>query len=361
MQKKKPNFYISYIKGVALLNIALIHLIDWSNTPLSLGPRLIKEFFYTGILLFTLTTGSVLVIAYAERSSFIQTSKRLMYRGVQLLFFYYLYSITKLFIFNFGTQPFYDQFRNAGTLTISGILSFRSFSVPLTILITYSFLLALAPLFLYINKKWQYPKKSIALIIIGLFVIDYTTSLSATTSPIIKFLYANGFVLLPIALWLIPFLLGFFLAQVGFEKQRKTILISSGVLTLFYGASLYLHHKSLFPSDYQFPLAPYFIASSLFIMSLLLYMFYYLERHHSTHIKKVLATLRFLGDNSLYLYLYHWIVIDLTLWFFSPRIWLIWLTIPIFFALYLFVRRKKLAEYYTHQENIGQDFAVEVS
>ena len=53
-----------------------------------------------GISLFVLTAGSVIVIAYKNRSMR-QTVERLLYRGAQLLFFYYLYNIVKLFIFDF--------------------------------------------------------------------------------------------------------------------------------------------------------------------------------------------------------------------------------------------------------------------
>lgn len=355
MPAKKVNFYISYIKGAALIGIVLIHLIDWSNMQLPFVARLIKESFYAGVLLFVLAAGSTIFIAYGERPSFAKSATRLFYRGAQLLFFYYLYSVIKLFIFNFKTEPFYAQFINAGTLTVPNILMFRSFSVPITILIMFAFFLALSSLFLYINKKTFHPKRNIALFIAGLLVINYATSISSVNSPIIEFLYARGYVLFSLALWLAPFLIGFFLAQVGFEKHKKSLLITSGALTLAYGVSFYFQHKSLFPSNYEFPLSPYFMVFSLFIMSLALYAFYYLERMHRTWIKKSLAILRLLGDNSLYLYLYHWIVIDLTIWLFVPRVSLIWLTIPLFLTAYLFMQKKKLVEYYAHQESAAKN------
>lgn len=349
---KKFNFYISYINGIALLFIALIHLIDWSNMSLPLGGQLIKEFFYIGILLFTLTAGSVTVAAY-ENYSLWHATKRLFYRGGRLLFFYYLYNIVKLIVFNFSTEPFYGTAQSTGQLTISNLLAFYNFSAPITILATLAFLMVLSPLFLYIHKRARYPKSVIVSLIFGLFVINYTTNISATTNLFLQFLYANGYVILPIALWLVPFLIGFFLAKVGFEKQRQKILIGSGVLALFFGTSLFLKGRSLFPSDYQFPLGPYFIMTSIFAMSLLLYIFNYLERQPAVWFKKLLAVLRFLGDNTLYLYLYHWLVIDFTIWVLAPAVGFVWLTVPLFFTTYLLFNRKKLGEYYIRQQVVS--------
>ncbi|MFA5871040.1 MAG: acyltransferase family protein, partial [Candidatus Paceibacterota bacterium] len=308
VSKKKINFYISYIKGIALIGIILIHLIDWSNMSLSLGGQIIKELFHVGLFLFVLTAGSVIVIAYKNRSMR-QTVERLLYRGAQLLFFYYLYNIVKLFIFDFTTEPFYKSFIDGGTFTISNILMFHSFSVPITILGVYVLFLIISPLLLLMHKSARYPTSSIVALILGILAINYLTVIPSFSTPVINFLYANGNVLFPFAMWLVPFLIGFFLAQVGFEKQRKNIFIVGGVLTAVFGFLLFSQQRSLFPSEYQFPLAPYYMAFSLFVMSLFLYLFRYLERMKTPLIKKILAAIRLLGDNTLHLYLYHWIVI----------------------------------------------------
>jgi|GEM_PF-996156 len=357
---KKINFYISYIKGIALIGIILIHLIDWSDMSLSLSGQIIKEFFHAGVFLFVLTTGSVIVVAYRNRSLG-QTFRRLLYRGAELLFFYYLYNIVKFFIFDFSTEPFYDQFINTGTFSISNILSFSSFSVPITILVVYVLFLVLSPFLLYIDKKTRYPKSSIALLAIGIFSINYLTVIPSISTPFFNFLYANGNILFPFALWLSPFLSGFFLAQVGFEKQRKRVLVVSGILFVIFFLSLFLQHKSLFPSEYQFPLAPYYMAFSLFVMSLFLYCFRYLEQKKSGRVKKILAAIRLLGDNTLHLYLYHWIVIDCTIWIFSPYVGYIWITTPLFFIVYFMFKKNKFKEYYLHQENSVRDMSREVS
>lgn len=360
-QPKKRNLYISYIKGTAMLGIVLVHLINWSEIYIPFLVRIAKESLHSSLFLFVLTTGSVIIIAYQHRASLLKSSLRLMYRGGQLLLFYYLYNVIKLLIFDFSTQPFYSQFIDIGTLTISNIFTFRSFAVPITILPTYSFLLALSPLLLLLHRKFKYKKTVIATSIVALFTLNYLTAFPLLGSPITEFLYANGYSIISVMLWLLPFLIGIFLAQIGFEKHRFTILLSSVALTLISTAFLFMNNESLFPSDYQFPLRPHLIAFSLFIFSLLLYAFRSLEAKKNKYTKKTLAIIRFIGDNTLHVYIYHWIVIDLTIWAFPTNLWLIWFTVPIFLMLYLFAKRKKLAEYRAHQENAVQDMGVEIS
>ena len=150
--KKERNLYISYIKGAAIIGIILIHLIDWSNMRLPKTGHFVEDLLHSAVLLFVLVGGSVTFVAYERKPISIQV-KRLIYRAGQLLFIYYLYSIVKLLIFNFRTEPFYEQFSKIGTLTIPDILKFHSFSVPITVLITYPFLLAISPLFLSLEDK----------------------------------------------------------------------------------------------------------------------------------------------------------------------------------------------------------------
>jgi hypothetical protein len=78
-------------------------------------------------------------------------------------------------------------------------------------------------------------------------------------------------------------------------------------------------------------------------------------------IKKILAAIRLLGDNTLHLYLYHWIVIDLTIWIFSPYVGYIWITTPLFLIAYLIFKKRKFVEYYSHQNNVVRDISGEVS
>ncbi|MDE2144354.1 MAG: acyltransferase family protein [Patescibacteria group bacterium] len=358
--KKERNLYISYIKGAAIIGIILIHLIDWSNMRLPKTGHFVEDLLHSAVLLFVLVGGSVTFVAYERKPISIQV-KRLIYRAGQLLFIYYLYSIVKLLIFNFRTEPFYEQFSKIGTLTIPDILKFHSFSVPITVLITYPFLLAISPLFLLIAKKARRPVWIIGVSAIGLFIINYWTGIPNATSFIIKFIYANGYVLFPIALWLLPFLIGFFLAQVGFEKQRRWILIAGMAFTVFYGAKLLLAHQSLSLSDHEFPLSPYFIAFGVFMLGLLLYFFRFVEKTRNRWVRGALAASRLLGDKTLSIYIYHWVVIDLTIWIFYPHAGLIWLTVAAYLSLYLLINKKKLFEYYLHQKETARELGAEIS
>ncbi|RJQ28179.1 acyltransferase [Candidatus Parcubacteria bacterium] len=360
VQKKKVNFYISYIKGIALVFIVLIHLIDWSGAPVPLGVFLLKELFHVGILLFILTSGAVILIAYKNKP-IRKIFERLIYRSAQLLLFYYAYSFIKLFIFDFSTEPFYEEFITIGTLTFQHILTFHSFSVPLTILIAYVCFLAVSPFLLLIDKKITYSKISIAILAVLFFFINYVTNVPTINNPIINFLYTNGYALFPIALWFVPFLIGFSFAQIGFEKQKKNIFVISSIVLTIYILVFSFQGKPLFPSSYQFPLDPYFIVFSIFVMSLFLYGFHYFEKKNTPWIQKILAGIRLLGDNTLHLYIYHWMVIDFTIWILAPYTGYIWVTMPIFFVLYLFIKKNKFSEYYVNQKDVVQDMGREIS
>ncbi len=357
---KGRNLYISYIKGIAIIGIILIHLIDWSNISQTVIIRAFDDVLHSAVLLFVLVGGSVTFVAY-ERKSVSQFFKRLLYRAGQLLFIYYLYSIVKLLVFNFKTEPFYGQFIKIGTLTVPNILTFHSFSVPITVLITYPFLLAVSPVFLLISRKMHRPKLVIAASALGFFAINYWTAIPNTVSPIIDFLYANGYVLFPIVLWLVPFLVGFFLAQVGFEKQRARILLTGFVLTAFYGVKIILLHQSLAISDHEFPLSPYFISFGVFMLGFFLYFFGFVEKFRNKWVRGALAAGRLLGDRTLGIYIYHWVVIDLTIWIFYPYTSLIWITVPAYLCLYLLVNKKKLIEYYLHQKETVRNLGLEIS
>lgn len=360
VETKKINFYISYIKGVALIFIILIHLIDWSSIPSFLGIILLKELLHVGILLFVLTAGAVISIAYKNKT-FQQAAKRLFFRGAQLLFFYYLYSFLKLFIFDFSSEPFYEQFTSIGRLTFQNILMFQSFSVPLTILITYVFLLFISPFLLFINKRFRYAKFVVLALLFLLFIVNYGSYIPFLNNPIVNFLYANGYAIFPTALWLFPFLIGFFLSQIGFEKEKKKMLILSGLALVVYVVTFFYEGKSLFPSNYQFPLDFYFIVFCVFVMSLFFYLFEYVEKNKNLVTRRILSGIRLLGDNTLHLYIYHWIVIDCTIWLFAPYTWSIWISIPIFFVAYLFFRKEKLETYYLHQKNHIPETRTEIS
>lgn len=360
--KRKRNLYISYIKGAAMLGIVLVHLINWSNIPVSLLGRIAKETLHSSLFLFVLTTGSVIVIAYEHRTSLRKTSLRLLSRAGELLFLYYLYNVVKFFVFDFSTQPFYLQFIEKGAFTLQNILSFKSFAVPITILPTYSFLLALSPLALLAGRKLPRHKKTFfGAAIAILFAVNYLSPLPSSGWMVSDFLYANGYSIISVMLWLLPFLIGVFLAHAGFEKYRRVILTVGAISTSAAFAILFARGASLFPSDYQFPLGPYLIAFSLLMLSFLIYGFRALEASENPKTKKFLAAMRFIGDRTLRIYLIHWIIIDLTILLFPSHTWLIWLSVSAYLAIYLLMNRAKLAEYRAHQEHAARDMTIEIS
>ncbi len=358
-QKQKRNLYISYIKGVAIIGIMLIHTINWSNINLPRWGEVFEDWLHAAVFLFVLTTGSVLYVAYQHRTV-AQQWKRLLHRAGTLLFIYYLYSIIKLLIFNFSTEPFYLQFINKGTFTVSDILAFHSFSVPITVLITYAFLLALAPLILLISKRSRYAAWVLSLLTVGIFVLNYLTPLSVINNPIIQFVYAKGYIAFPVMLWIVPLLMGFILAQIGFERQRLWLLIGGGVSTLVTMGVLLHYHESLELSAYEFPLEPYFIFAGVLCLALFIYVFRFLERVRNKWMKWFLAVIRLLGDNTLHIYVLHWVVIDLTIWLVAPTVTWIWVMVPLFVIGYLIWSRKKLFSYYRYQREAARDLGAEL-
>lgn len=356
--KKKKNFYISYIKGLALIFIVLIHVVNWSNMPAPFGVFLVKEVFHTGLFLFVLTAGSVVYIAYRNKS-IRQATERLWFRGLQLLLFYYLYNIIKMMVFNFSTEPFYNQFD--GMLSASNIFLFKVYTVPISVLVLYVFLLLISPLLLCVNKRVVYPKSVVSLLIVGIFFVDYFTIIPSLHTPVLDFLYANNNILFSLALWIIPFLLGFYLAQVGFERQRKPMFILSSLLMVVFAVSTIIEKKSVFPSTYEFSLGPYYIVYGLFGLSIFLFMFHWCERRDTPRMRKLLSAIRLLGDNTLRLYLIHWIVIDCTIWLFPSLTGLVWLTVPVLFYAFFIIRKKKWHEYCLNQEDSVRELIAEIT
>ena len=102
----------------------------------------------------------------------------------------------------------------------------------------------------------------------------------------------------------------------------------------------------------MYPLKAYYIVFSLLIIYLMIWIFFALEKliklsgHNCAKlIKYLLALLRVVGDSTLLIYIFHWIVIDLTIWLFYPKIGLIWLTIPIFLIAFFVAKLPRLKRY----------------
>ncbi|MFA6486485.1 MAG: acyltransferase family protein [Candidatus Magasanikbacteria bacterium] len=347
----KRNYYISYIKGCAIIGVLLIHLIDWSNIILTPTDKLWRELAYPAVLFFVSTVGSVVYVAYAHRDDFQKTVWRLVSRGLQLIGIYYLYNLIKLWIYDFDTSPFYWQFSEKHIFDWKNILTLHSFSVPITIIYTIGLLLVISPIFLWITKKFKHSKLIIFLLIILLSFLNYC--LPPGGNFIANFVYSRDIVIFPLALWLLPYLIGFYLAMIGFDRHKGKLLALFIFLTALTYYPLHASGATWQLSSYMYPIKLYYIFASFTLMYALIWVFAFVEKttKGSFAVLRMTATgfltlMRFLGDRTLSLYLFHWIVIDLTIWYYFPRVKMIWVWGPIFVVAYLCFHYKKIRKYY---------------
>lgn len=343
---KKHNHFISYIKGYAIISVVLIHLVDWSNIVVSPTGSWLKELLYPGVFFFMSTAGSVVYIAYGQAESWAKPAWKLFKRGWQLIGIYYLYNIIKLFIYDFSKEPFYWQYTEHGKMTWQNILTLQSFSSPIGILLTIGALIILSPILLVLTKKIKYPNIIILLI---LALIVFGAYFIKTSGPISDFIFSRNNISFPLALWSIPFIAGYLIAALGFEERKHWWLAIFLPLTAI---SYYFQTKNglqIKPSHSMYPLQAYYISASLLLMTILFYVFYVLEKMPNSIIKKILAIVRYWGDCTLAIYLWHWIVIDMTLWVVYPKTKLIWLTVPFFLTVYTIIKRNKLKKYFLNQ------------
>ncbi len=343
---KKRNHFISYIKGYSIISVMLIHLIDWSNIAVSPTGNWLKELLYPGVFFFMSTAGSVVYIAYGKAETLAKPAWKLFKRGWQLIAAFYFYNIIKLFIYDFSKEPFYWQYTQHGKMTWQNILTLQSFSSPIGILLTIGALIILSPILLTITKKIKYPNIVILLIFVAVIFNAYFIN---TSGPISNFLFSRNNISFPIALWSIPFIAGYLIAALGFEEKKQWWLLLFAPLTAIFYFYQIKNGLSIKPSSSMYPLEWYYLAVSLLFMTLLFYLFYVLEKIPNSIIKKILAIIRYWGDCTLAIYLWHWIVIDMTLWVVYPETKLIWLTVPIFLVIYTVIKFNKLKEYFLNQ------------
>lgn len=331
MKQSPHNPYISWLKGLAILAIVYIHLVDWSNLTLSSSGQVFKEILYLALFLFVALAGSLVYISQAKYPNLGAYAKRVISRGLQLWAVYFGYSILKLYFYNFNQQPFYQQFIDKGIFDIKHILSLQVFSSPMSILLTIGAFLIISPLIVWITLKLPKPEWWILGLTSLTLWVNYGINLP--TNALTNFLYARDNITFPVLLWLPIFLIGYWLAMVGIEKYRVIML------AIFGGWSLYLinlavaHHQSWFPRDYLYPIQPYYIVISLGVMYLLVNILYFVQRIPWRPVQMVLKGLGALGSNTLFLYTSHLIVLDLTLWVTYPHAEWIWLTVPICLAI----------------------------
>lgn len=339
----KKNFYISYLKWIAIISIILVHLINWSEMAPSSNTisYYLRDMLHIWLLFFITLSGSLIIIAYGKYESLKKPTIKLLKRSFLLLFIYFTYSIIKYYIYNFNKEPFFLQFVEKWTMNLVWILSFQSFSVPITVLVLWSMFLALTPIILYINKT-RY-KKSILLWIIAFFtVMNYFTVIPRNAFT--EILYWENNVLFSFNLWVLPYLIWIYLGMIWFQKKKKEILMFFGITSLTF---LLFQLKDNLPytlDSYMYPLKPYYISISFFAMFVFVYFFIWLEKKWNKKIDYILSLLKFLWDNTLFIFIWHWIVIDLTIWLFHPNIWTIWITVILFIAIYTYYYRTKITK-----------------
>ena len=345
---KKRNFYLSYIKGFAILGIIIVHLIEWSNITITPNLFRFREIFYPSVFLFLATSGAVTYLAYSHYDDLWLASRRLVIRGAQLIGVYFLYSFIKFFIFNFSREPFYDQFIANGKFTIANIFTLQSFSAPLSIILTIGLCLIISPALIWIVKRVKQPQNTILCLIVLLSGYNYAIDHSANWFT--NFIFAKNNIMFPVALWGLVFLVGFYLALLGLEKIKGRGLLFFGIITIVCTWAFKTTNFALIPHhNYMYPLTLYFIAFGFAYLYLLTYLFTGLEKIKNKTLNKILALIRFLGDNTFSLYIYQWLVIDLTMWLWFPKAGLIWVTVPAFILLYIVARRHHLQKYLAEQ------------
>ncbi len=342
------NLTLSALKGFAILAIIVIHLLDWSNFVAGQTyPAWIREVLHVFVLFFVALSGTVIYIAYAQRD-FSKAASRLMLRGLQIIGIYYLYVLIKFGLMELGwypiaAEPYFMMFQNAGIWTWKDMLLMHSGSVPLGILVTIGFLVFISPIFLWIAQKCTYAKTIILAITAIVFYFSFLHQLD------IDIFYAQGYSFFAPLPWLTIFLLGFFLAMIGFEQQKEWLLVLFS--SLIAGSMYYLSTlgKALYPTWYMYPLHWYYIVVGFFAMVLCMYLISLLiKKQESKIVAAIFNFLETAGNETMYLYIAHWVVIDLTLlathFYFADYLhsFLIWYSVGALMLWYVWSRRNKI-------------------
>lgn len=354
----KRNFYISYLKWLALFYMIIIHLLDWSNMQLWFTTSILKEVLHTSLIFFVTLTWANIIQAYGNYESLKKPIKKLYKRILILLWIYFAYNIIKYYTFDFSTSNFYQQFTDKKTFDMTWIFTFKSFTSPITVLIMDSIFLFFSPLLLYVNKNFKYKKSFVFGLILVILLINYGFVLpnylpfnpANPFFPIernifLDVLYSNDFVLFPIALWAVPYLMGSLFSMFGFEKRRHEAIIIFSIITIILWALKITNNESLFLNPYIFPLMPYYIFVCFFALFVFVQCFIWLEKVKSWRINLALSALRLFWDKSLKIYIYHWIVIDLTIRIFFPYIEIMWISMFIYVWYFIYSNKKIILEY----------------
>jgi len=337
------NYYISYLKWIAIICIMLVHLINWSEMQINTFIYDLKDFFHIWTLFFVTLSWSLMIIAYGKYDNLIKPNKKLIKRAFMLFLIYMIYSIIKLYIYDFSMEPFYKIFSDAGILNLWWIITFKTYVVPITILLLWCMFLFITPIILYINKKFYYKKEIILSLILILCYLNYFVIFPRNTFT--EILYWENNIFYGFNLWLLPYLIWIYLWMIWFQEKRKELLVFFWTFTITMVIYQYYNNLPLLLDPYMYPLKPYFISACFFIMFIFVYFLIWIEKFKNIFIKYSLSILKILWDKTLFIYVTHWIVIDITLWISRPNTILIWITVPLYLIGYLFYNKWKIIKF----------------
>lgn len=337
------NNNISFLKWIAIIAVTLIHLINWSdiemlvywkffkNLEIVISLKFLKNFLHIGTLFFVTLSGSLIIIAYAKYDNLKKPTIKLIKRAFYLLFIYYIYNIVKWLAYNFQREPFFLQFIEKGKWQLVDLLTFQSFSVPITILVLWTEFLLITPIILYINKYCKY-RKTVVLLLISFFtIINYFFTIPR--NGVTEILYWENTSLFSFNLWILPYLIWLFVWMIWFDKKKKEILAFFSSIFITLAILNYYNWITLETVNYMYPLKPYYIVASFFAMFLLIYVLDFLQKLRFIIFDYCLSILKYIWDNTMFFYISHWIIIDLTRLFLDARY--IWHWVIIFNLLYI--------------------------
>ncbi len=330
MTKIKSSTYdhsISFVKGIAILGAIFIHLLDWSNYVTTDWLLQFKELLYPVIFIFVACSGSLAYISF-KRRSYKLSSQRVLVRGIQLIGIYYLYNLVKLFFYDFKVEDFYLKFQDAGTLDAWGILTLQSFTAPVSIIFTIGTFLLLTPVIMRLlgSKKlqWTFP-----LLIGGLLLLNYSGLYPH--NAVFDFLLARNNIMFPLLLWLPVYLIGMYLAHVGFNKAAFMKLLFFLLATILYAISFIDLSKVWLPREFAYPMSIYYMLFSL-TATYLLVNFFNLIRNIS---ERITEPIEMLGESTFSLFIWHLVIIDLTRLFYPQNPMIVWTTVSLYVLLFI--------------------------
>lgn len=337
------NYYISYLKWIAIIFIMLVHLINWSDMPINTILFDLKDFFHIGTLYFVALSWSLIVIAYGKYDNMWKANKKLLKRAIMLFWIYMMYNVTKLYIYDFSKEPFYQSFANAWKLNLLWIITFKTYVVPITILLLWCMFLFITPIILYINKKIKYRKEVILWAIILLTIINYFVLFPRNILS--EILYWENYIFYWFNLWLLPYLIWIYLWMIGFHEKRKEALAFFWGLTITMLIYQLYNNMPVLLDSYMFPLKPYFIVVCFFVMFIFVYIFMWISKFNNNIVNYSLSILKLIWDKTLFVYVTHWIIIDTTIWICRPYATIIWVTVPLYLIWFLYYNKWKVLKF----------------